>query len=466
MIHSELTLYSLGENKIIVAQQRLITIYTIYIYLNQALFSICAGCGILVSMITGLSPNASRDDVRLAFKLRFSPSLRRAASGSRVVLEEKFRQHLSMSNVFAFDSGRTSLYAILSSLDLPSGSEVLLQAYTCVAVPEPVLWANLKPVYVDINEDLTMDAADLEKKITSKSRVLIIQHTFGMPADVDGLVAVARKHNLFVIEDCAHALGARYKEKKAGTLCDASFFSLGRDKIISAVFGGVAAVKNPDLAGKIKALQNSYSDSPLPWVKKQLNHPIIFFLANPLYDFADIGKFLIEVSKRLNIFSKAVEKTELSGGKPSFAFHRMSDALAALGLNQFAQLERLNAHRAKLAAIYDAALFPTWAGIASRGIPQDRASANLRYTLFVPSPKNLARHMKERGVLLGDWYDTGIAPKDVAYEKIGYDPKSCPKAEALALRSINLPTNIHVSEEDAQKIASEIKEYLNGNQRD
>jgi len=416
-------------------------------------------------IFTSLSPNTERDDISLAAKLRFFPSARKIASGARSRLESTFASYLGQP-VYAFESGRTSLYAILASLDLPQGAEILLQAYTCVAVPEPVLWVGARPVYIDIGEDLTMDPADLEKKITPQSKVLIIQHTFGMPAKLDELIAIARRHNLFIIEDCAHALGAEYKNKKVGTFGDASFFSFGRDKVISSVFGGVASLKNPLLAEKIKKLQDSYSESPLSWVKKQLNHPIIFAIAKPMYDFADLGKYLIEICKRLGIFSKAVQKTELSGGKPTFAFHKMPDILAHLALQQFAKLERFNDHRAKLAAIYDEVLFSTWAGIASRGVEKERKSIHLRYTLFVPLPKQLMQYMKERDVLLGDWYTTGIAPNNVAYEKIGYDPKSCLRSEALALRTVNLPTNIQTSENDARIIAKEIKEYLNGNQND
>ncbi len=416
-------------------------------------------------VFTSLSPNAEFDDVVLAKKLRFFPWTRKAASGARSRLERAFGSYLGIPHTFAFESGRTSLYAILAALELSSDDEVLLQAYTCVAVPGPALWAGLKPVYIDIGDDLTMDPADLEKKITPRSKVLIIQHTFGMPARLNELVAIARKHNLFIIEDCAHSLGTQYENKKVGTFGDASFFSLGRDKVISSVFGGVAAVKDPLLAEKIRTLQNSYAESSLPWVKKQLNHPIIFSIAKPLYDFADIGKFIIEISKRLGLFSKAVESAELSGGKPGFAFHKMSDILALLALKQFEKLERFNQHRTSLSKIYDEVLLPTWAGIASRDVSPSRKSIHLRYTLFVPSPKHLTEYMKARGVQLGDWYTEAIAPKNVAYEKIGYDPKTCPRAEALALRSVNLPTNIRTSEADARMIAEAVKTYLsNGNQ--
>ncbi len=165
-------------------------------------------------IFTSLSPNTEPDDISLAFKLRLFPSFRKKTLGSRSRLEHSISTYVPLPHAFAFDSGRTSLFAILSALNLSSTDEVLLQTYTCVAVPEPILWVGSKPVYVDSLDDFTMDPKDLEQKITSKSRVLIIQHTFGTPAHLEELLLIARRHNLFVIEDCAHALGAEYKGKK------------------------------------------------------------------------------------------------------------------------------------------------------------------------------------------------------------------------------------------------------------
>ena len=117
------------------------------------------------------------------------------------------------------------------------GDEVLVQAFTCVAVPNSVLWAQATPVYADIDATLNIDPIDVEKKITNRTKAIIVQHTFGIPADMDALVALAKKHNILLIEDCAHSLGATYKGKKVGTFGDAAFFSFGRDKVVSSVFG-------------------------------------------------------------------------------------------------------------------------------------------------------------------------------------------------------------------------------------
>jgi len=208
------------------------------------------------SIFTALSPNTEVDDVLLAFKLLFSPWAWKKGDSS-LCLEKIFSEWIGVNHCFTFESGRTGLYAILKSLNLSSDDEVLLQAYTCVAVVEPILWNNVKPVFVDIDsESLNTSGIDLEKKITSKSKVLIIQHTFGNPADLDELLKIAKKYNLFVIEDCAHAMGAEHKGKKVGTYGDASFFSFGRDKVISSVFGGIVMTNNETIAASLRNIHD------------------------------------------------------------------------------------------------------------------------------------------------------------------------------------------------------------------
>jgi len=139
-----------------------------------------------------LSPNVQKDDVWLAFKLIFMPWKWKKGRDS-AALEEKFRNYSGVNNSFAFNSGRSAFMAILKSLELEKGSEVLLQAFTCNAAVNPIIWSGLKPVFVDIEkETLNMNSADLEKKITPDSRAVLVQHTFGFPAKIDEISGICQ----------------------------------------------------------------------------------------------------------------------------------------------------------------------------------------------------------------------------------------------------------------------------------
>ena len=406
-------------------------------------------------IFTSLAPNMEADDRRLATRLLVTPW--RWRTGESVgKLERWFTDFTGAAVAKSFTSGRGSLYAILKSLHLPEGSEVLLQAYTCVAVPDPVLWAKLQPVYVDCDESLTMAAADLEKKITPKSKVLIIQHTFGQPADMEKLMATAKKYNLFVIEDCAHALGGEYQGKKLGSFGDAAFFSFGRDKVLSAVFGGVAVMK---AAADGERLAHVHASCALPtrsWVVQQLMHLPVLAVSKRLYDVLSLGKIKLELAKRLRIISRAVYPIEKSGGAPQFVFWKMPEASARLALHQLEKLERFNAHRQVIADYYLKAL----GEFAVSGQAHRSGGIFLRYTVFHPKAHEVIRNAREQGVELGDWYTTPIAPKGVDYKAVGYIPGSCPMAELKARETCNLPTHIGISLADAEYIVGMLKKYL------
>ena len=408
-------------------------------------------------IFTSLSPNAETDDIVLAIKTFFSP--RKWVTGSAAVsLENAFKNWLPIKHAFAFSCGRSCLLAILSSLNLNKEDEVLLQAYTCVAVPDPVIWAGVTPVYVDCEEQtFTMSPADLTRKITARSKVLIIQHTFGHPAEMDALLKLAKKHKLFVIEDCAHAMGARYKGKLVGSFGDAGFFSFGRDKVLSSIFGGVAVTNNSLLALKISRYQQSLPYPSRYWILKQLRHLPMTAVAKPMYEMFSFGKALLWLAYRLTLLSKAVEELEKQGRKPSFIDKKMPNALALLAFHQFQKLERFNAHRRKITKIYNRELENS-----ELVLPIEKKNIKpiyLRYTVRSNMATRIIREARQNHIELGDWYQTPVAPAGVNVRKVGYKPGSCPVAEKLCRQSINLPTHIHISENDAQTIINHLRRY-------
>ena len=408
-------------------------------------------------IFTSLAPNTEIDDAWLAFKLLFCPGQWKRGVAVKQ-LEQTLQQYLPIKYAHAFASGRTALYAILQILNLGPEDEVLLQAYTCVAVPDPILWVGAKPVYVDCDVDtFNMSTLDLERKITPQSKVLIIQHTFGLPAEIERLMVIARKHNLIVIEDCAHALGSAIDNKKMGTFGDVAFFSFGRDKVISSVFGGMAVTNREDLHHKLNTLTQEYTDPPLLWILQQLNHPLITTKAKLFYNIG-LGKLILLLAKTLWLISKAVSKLEKQGQMPIFAKQLMPNALAILALHQFKKLEHFNAHRRATAALYTEKLSQT---PLRHMLPLfNEQHIYLRYTLITPRAKAVIAMAQKQHIFLGDWYTKAIAPEGVDYSVIEYNPSSCPIAEKLASESLNLPTDIHIREKDIKRIVEFLKTQL------
>jgi len=418
-------------------------------------------CQYLRPISISLSPNTEPDDVWLAFRLLFQPWRWKHDIFGTIVpnvlygLEEEFRKYLGVKRAFAFNSGRSALLAILDSLGLERGDEVLLQAFTCNAVPNPVIWAGLKPVYVDCNEDdYNIDAGDLEKKITSRSKVVIVQHTFGLPANMDRVVETCKEHNLILIEDCAHALGARYKGRQVGTFGQAAFFSFSRDKVISSVYGGTAVTNDDMLAEKIKLFQNKVGYPSLLWTFQQLLHPVLMnWKILPSYRI--FGKYVLIIAQWLHLLSKAVHWKEKRGMKPGYFPARMPNALAILALRQLGKLERFNKHRQEIAQKYYEGLAGT-----SFGLPESfegRENIFLRFAVKHPRAHEIIKKAWAQNLLIGDWYTSPLAPEDTQLEKFGYQKGSCPKAEHLAQIMLNLPTHINIREKEIQKIIEFLK---------
>src|SRR3989344_1835896 len=422
-------------------------------------------------IFVSISPNAENDDVWLAFCLLFQPW--KWVSGATIdIFTQKFKEYIGTKYVFVFDSGRTSFYAILRSLPLMEADEVLVQALTCTAAVNPILWVGAKPIYVDIEKNTyNMSPVDLEKKITSRSRALIIQHTFGLPAELDALLRIAKKHKLIVIEDVAHALGAEYspaqisggkiaagRGQKLGTFGDAAFFSFGRYKIISAVFAGAAITNNPEIG---KRLEQFYKECKPPsrfWIFEQLMHPVFLAMTKPLYNIFSIGKVLVVLARKLKLISLSVYREEKSGGHPGFGPSRVANALAILGLNQLKKLERFNEHRIKLSRIYERDL----AGNRNILLPEVTGGSKpifLNFPIQVPDGDTafalIGVGRKQEGMYLENWpAKKVIGPRGTDLKKLHYIEGSCPVAEKVAPCVITLPTSPNTTGTDAWRVAS------------
>ncbi len=398
-----------------------------------------------------LSPNTEKDDIHLAFRLLFQPWKWKKGAAIKK-LEEEFKNYLGIKYAFSFNSGRSALMAILNALNLEEKSDILAQAFTCNAATNPIIWAGLNPVYVDCDTNtFNIDTRDIQKKITPKSRAIMVQHTFGLPADMENVLKAAKEKNLFLIEDCAHALGAEFNGRKVGTFGKAAFFSFGRDKIISSVYGGMAVTNDDLLAEKIKLFQEGINYPCICWIEQQLLHPILMnWLIMPTYNFLKLGKFLLVIFQKIGILSKAVHSKEKKGKKPCYFPKRLPNGLALLALNQFKKLGKFDKHRQEVANFYYKRL-----NNSNFELPNNSSNdkhAFLRFTIKNINAHQIIKTAWKENILIGDWYNFPIVPADTNLADLKYQQGSCPTAERLAGMTFNLPTHINISLKDAKEI--------------
>ena len=157
----------------------------------------------------------------------------------------------------AVSSGTAALHLAIRALNIGEGEEVIVPSFTFIAVANALLYERAIPVFVDINPiTLNLDPECVEAAITPRTRAIIVVHTFGVPADMASLIAIARRHNLFIIEDACEAIGATYNSRPVGSLGDISTFAFYPNKQITTGEGGAVVTNEPELANRIRAMRN------------------------------------------------------------------------------------------------------------------------------------------------------------------------------------------------------------------
>lgn len=172
-------------------------------------------------------------------------------------LEKEWAEYFEVKHAIAVNSATSGLYCAVGAIGSAPGDEIIVSPYTMSASATAPLIYNAIPVFADIEEGyFCLDPNSIENRITDKTRAIIVVDIFGQPYDADKINSIAKKHNLYVIEDAAQAPGATYKGKYAGTLGDIGIFSLNYHKHIHAGEGGVIVTNNDELAERLQLIRN------------------------------------------------------------------------------------------------------------------------------------------------------------------------------------------------------------------
>lgn len=408
------------------------------------------------TIVIGVSPNLQKDDYLLAKKIFFQPQLN-SKDNNINSLKKAIKDKFGFKYVFLTNSARSAFYLLLKSLELPKNTQIAVQGLNCNAVVNPILWAGLKPIFIDIDQSWNLDYKDLERHINSNLKGVVVQHSFGVPAKLEPIMALCKKNNLYLFEDLALSLGAKYNQKFCGHFGIASFLSFGRDKIISSVFGGALVTNNSHLAQKIEKKYQKISYPPILWSYQQLLHPIITYKLLPIYHYK-LVRLLLFIFQRFLLLSKPIYLEEHRASKPYLFPKKLPNHLAALALNQLKKIDYLNEHRKYIANIYKKNLC-----LKTQKINEKSDPIYLRYNIVIDKAQKLITRLRKKKIYLGDWYTQVIDPKETDLKKIGYQIGKCPNAEKIAGRIINLPTHINIKKADALYLINNLNDLIKKN---
>ncbi len=371
---------------------------------------------------------------------------------------EKLAQKLSEifnTKAFVLNGGRSAIYVGLKTLGIGQGDEVIIQAYTCNAVPNPILWVGATPIYADIDpETLNISLEDLEKKISPHTKAIIVQHTFGNPGPIKSVLKIAERHNLSVIEDCAHSLGAKIDGRLLGTFGDLAILSFGREKVISSLSGGALLVNNVSLVEKVEAEIKPLKMLPIANVLKELNNYFSWRLIFRKIYPKNWGASFIHWLHQFDLINVVTSQKELDGKNPGWYPTLMPNVFAHIA---YEELENVADYNQQRAAIADSYHNKVKEGNLSLLRPHD--GVYLRVVGFHKQAKRIVEEGKRKKMAFGNWYDSVIYPESVHLSKFGYQSGSCPNAEKAASETLNLPNYMGITDEEIDKALAFISQF-------
>ncbi len=357
--------------------------------------------------------------------------------------------------VFPVNSGRSAIYLALKVLGIGQGDEVLLQAYTCNAVPNPILWSGATPVYVDIEEEtLNIDPKDLVKKISPKSKAIIVQHTFGNPAKIREILKIADQYKLKVIEDCAHALGAKIDSKLLGTFGDLAILSFGREKVISSLTGGALIVNDKSLLEKVETELKTLEPMPVSKILQEIANYLSWRLIFRKIYSKEWGNSFIRHLYQYDFINVITSQKELVGLNPGWYPRSLPNVFAHIAAGELENVETYNRKRIETAKIY----FEKLKNTKIKVLKQENG-IYLRLIALHPKAHLILEKAKQQKLSFGNWYNSVIYPESVHLSKLGYLSGSCPVAENLAHQTINLPNYSGISESEVERSIEFLKGF-------
>jgi dTDP-4-amino-4,6-dideoxygalactose transaminase len=374
--------------------------------------------------------------------------------------ERAFEQRLGQGSAISASYGRMAFYYVLKALDLPPGSEIVLPTLTFWVVPALAKVAGLTVVFADIDPTtFAMDPAALERVITPATRAVVPTHLYGLPCDMDAIMAIATRHHLHVIEDCAHSLGATYNGRPVGTFGDAGFFSFQTLKPLNCYGGGMALVSQPSLATAVRALAER---EPWPDQKRVENRLLIgrlqrIFIKPWVFTISAFPILWVSSLISANPDVYLWEKIRSLDPLPDSYTERFPNAQAAIGLAALEQLDEWTEQTRRHARVMDHALAGL-PGVTVPSTPPMRTHVYYQYSVYAPQRDELVVKCVRRGVDIETLHVDVCSDLDL-FAGCRVEPPSAPGAHRAAT-ALQVPVYSTLTDQHAQRVARVVRDVL------
>jgi perosamine synthetase len=362
-------------------------------------------------------PNISQREIDAVVAVLKTPNL---SLGPKVTeFEGKFADYCGTRYGVACSSGTCALHLVVRAMGIGPGDEVITTPFSFIASSNCVLFENARPVFVDIDPDTwNIDPARIAEAVTNQTRAILAVDVFGQIADFDPILDLARDRGIRVIEDSCEALGGRYKNRRAGSIGQAGVFGFYPNKQITTGEGGMIVTDDEELASICKSMLNQGRDASAGW----LAH-------------ARLGYN-----------------------------YRLSDINCALGIAQLERIAEINAARSRIAEMYLQRL----AGEERLQTQLMGDDVDMSWFVFVVrladnytqvDRDRILTGLRARGIGCNNYF-VPIHLQPFYVEQFGYKPGDFPITEAVAARTIALPFHADLTEDDLDRVCSELRALL------
>ncbi len=399
-------------------------------------------------MIPRLKPYLGKEELLAALRRQEDAVVR---------FEEAFARTFEARYAIAFPYGRSGLWAFFKALGI-KGSEVIMPAYTCVVVAHAIVLSGNIPRFVGITlYDYNMDLDQVEAAINERTQAIIATHLFGYPLNVDRLNEIVRAaeaqwgHKIWVIQDCAHAFGARWQGKLVCNEGDMALYGLNISKMMTSIFGGMLTINDPTLAGQLREWRDAYFNCP--GVTKSLRRRFYLLAVYAAFNKRLYGlvNWLQEETPLLDHLTKAYHLDEKIHFPPDY-LDQMLDVEAQVGLAQLRKYPEIVRKRQENARYYHENLPP----ILEWELPPlvDGATYS-HYVVRVPDRVSVLETLQAKGIQLGQLIEYSV-PHMLPYQHYA-KAQHFPNSLLCSRHTINLPIYPTVRKGDLERVVAAVR---------
>ena len=370
------------------------------------------------------------------------------------------RAGLAAPHAITASYGRMAFYYILKALDLPRGSDIVIPALTFWVVPELARAAGLNVVFADIEPaTFTLSPAALERAITPNTTAVVPTHLYGLPCDMDAIMSIASRRGLRVVEDCAHALGATFDGRPVGTFGDAGFFSFQTLKPLNCYGGGLALVRDPGVAARVRAFAEAERWPDRKRIENRLLvgklqrifiRPGVFTIsAFPILWVAS----LVGANPDVYLWEEIRSLTPL----PDSYSERFPNVQAAIGLAALDRLDGWTEQTRRHAALMDRA-FAGVPDISVPAVPPKRTHVYYQYCLYAPKRDELVVRCVRRGVDI-ETLHVDVCSDMELFRDCRVEPAGAPGARRAA-GAMQVPVYAALTDAQANRVARVVRDVI------